>query len=447
MAGLNGSESIPNWNDEAKTAFNDFKKRKRSLPSPSPPDSSRSNDSIKKNKRIDFRNFRLNTQLDNRRDLFEKNRGSSIDFNSTKDEGTIKNSTFSEHMSIDNDCDSELDRTEVLCDEMEKNIALVHEMIKNKGDTYDILGKLTNDFTDFYKKSREMFQKINSDHNGRINRLNNQIVTLENNIYDKINSVCEQNEERLNAIEISQKCAKENNFLWISFTDPKEVESLRQKNKFELIREAKSIFSRMDIWLNSVNRQIIDVVIQKVAVRVDNGYKNEIVLGVRFINNVTVQEISRLIMNYAKNQFVAKNYDAVRYTVRDNWSPMIWKILRVCYDLSNFKLIEKAYVGESGIVVHYKSLLTQENGSTSDFITKSLIRNESDLDKLRQNISDVGCELPTFRIYNSTYFKLNPMERKSFKDNLKVNLASSKPDPPTTTVAPTETNLNAENST
>lgn len=65
-------------------------------------------------------------------------------------------------------------------------------MIKNNGDTYDILEKLTNDFAEFYKKSREMFQKLNSDNSSRINRLNNQIVTLENNIYDKINSVCEQ---------------------------------------------------------------------------------------------------------------------------------------------------------------------------------------------------------------------------------------------------------------
>lgn len=167
-------------------------------------------------------------------------------------------------------------------------------------------------------------------------------------------------------------------------------------------------------------------------------------MGVRFINNLTVQELSRLIMNYAKMQFVAKNFDAVRYTVRGNWSPMIWKILRVCYDLSSFKLIEKAYVGDSGIIVHYKSLLTQQNGSTNDVIVKSLIRNESDLDKLRQNILDVGCELPTFRIYNSTYFKLNSMERKSFKDNLKANLVSNKPDSPITTTAPTETNLNAD---
>ncbi|KAL7016106.1 hypothetical protein ACKWTF_016821 [Chironomus riparius] len=199
----------------------------------------------------------------------------------------------------------------------------------------------------------------------------------------------------------------------------------------------------MNIWLNSINRQIIDAIIQKVSVRTDQGYKNEIVLGVKFINNLTVQELGRLIMDFAKKQFIAKNYDAVRYTVRDNWSPMIWKILRVCYDLSSFNLVEKAHVGESGIIVQYKPVNSKEN---KDLSVKSLIRNESDLNALRLKVGDVGSELPTFTIYDGSYFKLSPTERKLFKDNLRHTLSSDNPALPLSAPIEDQTNSNATSS-
>jgi hypothetical protein len=417
----------PNWNDEAKVAFNNFRKCKRSLPSPT--DTNQSNDPNNKKRKGNFRNFRFNAQSAIRTELFDKNRVISNDLNETRDESTIKSSTFSElHMSIEECDESELDRTEVMCDDIEKNIAVVREMIRNKADTYAILEKLTDDFADYYKKSREMIHKLNVDHATRLCRLNNQMVTLENNLYDKINVISDRTEERVNAIEVSQKCAKENNMIWISFTDPKEIECLRLKNKSELMREAKQIFARMNIWLNSMDRQIFDVMIQKVSVKVDKGFANETIMGVRFMNHVTVQNLKRLVMDYAKKQFMAKNFDAVRYTVRDNWSPMIWKMLRVCYDLSSFNLIENAHVCESGIQVTYKSYESSMNGEEKkEVLIKSLIRTEGDLDRLRMNIGDAGCDLPTFRVYDGNYFKLGPIERKSYKENLAKNSTQLSP--------------------
>ncbi|KAL7051216.1 hypothetical protein ACKWTF_004388 [Chironomus riparius] len=330
-------------------------------------------------------------------------------------------------MSIDNDCESELDRTEVMCDDIEKNVATVREMIKNKDDAYTILEKLTDDFANFYKCTRDKFNKLNFDNSNRLSRMNNQIVSLENNLYEKINVINDRTEEKINSIEVSQKCSKENSILWISFTDPKEVEHLRLKNKSELIKEAKQIFARMEIWMNGMNRQIYDVFIQKVSVKSESGFTNETLLGVKFFSHITVLELKRLITDYAKKQFFAKNFDAIRYTARDNWSPMIWKILRVCYDLSSFNLIENAHVSETGIQVFYTRNETSKDGKQNQIQMRSIVRSESDLDNLRKIVGDICCELPTFRVYDGNYFKLSAKERKIYKEKIKKVSAQEDP--------------------
>jgi hypothetical protein len=432
MAEDNEKVMVTDWNEEARMAFSDFRRTKRSLPSP--PTAIHIQENSKKIKSLDLKEFRLNN-IANRKKIYDSNRFSlNHECNESKDESAIQSSTFAElQMSIDGE--SEFDKTEVMCDGVEKNIAVVREMIKNKVDAYAILEKITDDFADYYKKSRELINKLRADTSNRVSHLNKQVVTLENNLYDKINIIHEKSDERLNAIEVSHKCSREINFLWISFADPKEIESLRLKNKSELIREAKVILSRMNIWTNGINRQILDVIIQKVAIKVDRGFTNEAIMGIRFMNNATVLELKRLIIEYAKKQFMIKNYDSVRYFARDNWSPMIWKLLRVCYDLSSLNLIESAYVSDSGINVCYKNTVN-ENGNNNETLSRVIVRTESDIDKLRQMVGDIACDIPTFRIYDGNYFKLGVNERKLFKESLKKELLSAEMSP--------ETNSNPE---
>lgn len=416
MADEREKEVDPNWSKEAKQAFNDFKKRKRPLPSPS--DSNHTLNSFKKIKNFNL-SSRFNTQSISRRDLFDKNRISNDLFN-VSNNGSFVNEL---HMSIDG-YDSEMDRTEVVCDNFEKNIAKAREMIKNKADSHDILEKLTDNMAEFYKHTCEMMHKMNTDNALKISQLNYQIVSLENNLHDKLNFINERTDDKLNAIEVSQKCAKESCILWISFTDPKEIELLRLKNKSDLIKETKQIFARMNIWMNSMNRQIFDVFIQKVSVRSEKGFGNELLLGIKFISSITVQELKRLVMDFAKRQFMAKKYDDVRYTVRENWSPTLWKLLRVCYDLSSFGLIDNAHVCETGIQVYVTLHDISNDGEKKSIQTKLIVKTESDLDSLRAKIGDVGSEFSTFRVYDGNYFKLNVKERIMYKEKFKKKLAT-----------------------
>jgi len=168
----------------------------------------------------------------------------------------------------------------------------------------------------------------------------------------------------------------------------------------------------MNIRLNVAIRTIVDVFIQKVAIKTSKGFENELIMGIRFLNSNVARDIKRLITNYAKEQFMLKNYDAIRYVARDNWSNDIWKLLRVCYDLSRLKLIDGAHVSDAGILVYHKS--TAEN-SEENLILKTIIRTEADLDELCENIGDICPDIPTFQCYDGEYFKLNFDQRNDYR--------------------------------
>lgn len=407
------------WNDEAKAAFNEFKKRRRTLPSPSNVALDPDNNS-KKPKRNPILSDVRNSGVTNRRILFDNNRnlGSNLFDLAENKNSSMRNSTLNEnYQSMELSVADELNQTEVSCDDFEMKLADVQSMIKNKDDPYSIIEKLVNSLADAHKINLNLIQKIGQENLSRCQRLNEQHVSMENELLEKINYIHQRNEERINALEVSQRCKSECNVLWINFADPQEIASLKLKPKNELIIETRKIFKRMDIWLNDPLRTIVDVFIQKVALKTDRGFDRELILGVKFLCSKAVKDIKYLIMNYAKNNFMSKNYDAIRYTARDNWTIDIWKLLRVCFDLVNFKLLERAQVTEIGIAVYFKnnppaSTVPEDNSS------RMLIRNETDLNILRSAVNDVAPDIPTFQIYDSSYFKLNQAERKEYKDKL-----------------------------
>lgn len=305
---------------------------------------------------------------------------------------------------------------------MMTNIKQIREMISNRSDPYDIFLKIVDELSGTYIKCCEIIRKNEDKNLNRCRDLNDQVVSLENDIIDKMNHVEQQSENNMNTIDLTLKCKDEVSILWITFTDPAEIENLRLKSKSDLIQETKKIFTRMNIKLDKPHNTIIDVLIQKVSVKCDNNFENELILGVKFTNAIVVSYMKRLITDYGKREFINKNFDLIRYSVRNYWSRKIWKLLRVCYDLRNFKLIEKVNVTELGIMVAYKKSENHQNNN-NQLLQRKLIRNENDLNMLRSEIDDSCNEHSTFQIYNGDYFKLNFDERKSFRDNL--NFVSS----------------------
>ena len=304
-----------------------------------------------------------------------------------------------------------------LANDMKKNFDDVREMIKNKKDPYDILDKIVIELMGNYRKCCEIIERYENNHFNRCKDLNDQIVSLENETMNKINYAQQQSENEIDAINLSQKCKDEVNILWISFTDPTEIENLRIKSKSDQMYEAKRILNRMNIKLDKPYKVIMDVKIQKVSVKTDNTYENELILGIKFTNAIVVNYMKRQINDYGKNEFENKNFDLIRYSVRNFWSFKIWKLLRVCYDLKNFKLIENVNVTEHGVAVSYKKSINEESSHGRKMQNK-FIRNENDLNILRSEVNDICNDVPTFQLYDGNYFKLGFNERKAFKDDI-----------------------------
>lgn len=305
-------------------------------------------------------------------------------------------------MSLDGN-NSELDKTEVIIDEFEKNTAIIGEMIQKKDNPLLILDKLVKDLASSHKA---MISNINT----KCEQLHSNQVAAENNLLSKISELKQESADKFDSIEVSQKCALEGSTLWLSFTDPSEIDNLVGKSKASLIKEAKAILTRMEIWTNSPNRLIVDVKIQKSSVRNGTGYASEHLLGIKFISSSVVHEIKRLISSFNKGKFIAKDLNAMRYYSKDNWSPLIWKLLRVCYELSSLKLIKNANVVDNGISISIENCSEEE-----PTFSRKLIRNESDLDKLRSEIGDIAPNIGTFEFYNGEYFALNKADRTKYR--------------------------------
>lgn len=301
--------------------------------------------------------------------------------------------------------------------DMMLNINQIRDMIRNRKDPYDILEKIVIELTFNYSKCCEIIKKHDNENIARCKNLNDQLVSLENVAMDKINIIQEQTVNSIDAIDVTQKCKEEINFIWITFTDPAEIEEFRKKSKLDQMHEAEMILNRMNITIDDPSKEILEVQTQKVSVKSNNAYENEFILGLKFASPTVIKNIKRQINNYGKNQFMLKNFDLIRYSVRSYWSPKVWKLLRVCYDLKNFKLLENVNVTKNGIAVSYKKKIYQQNIDDPKLLRK-FIRNQSDLNELRSEINDLQSEISTFQLYDGNYFKLGFDERKLFKENL-----------------------------
>ncbi|CAG9803800.1 unnamed protein product [Chironomus riparius] len=417
------------WNDEAKAAFLAFKKKKRNLPSPGDVDSNLN--VMKKPRKLDFSHNRFSNRVANRYRTVDQNRALGSEHNDPfVTNNNIRSSTMSENFVSMDVSELESDKTEVPCDEINKNIASLREMIANKEDPYVVLEKIVQQMADSHKNYNEKITKVTGDCIRLAARQNEQLVSAENRIMQEISKVHQRSEDRLNAIEFTQKCAVETNIVWLSFADSNEIDSLRIKTKSELIREAVKILTRMNIWNNGSNRTIVDVFTQKISLRTDSGFENEMIMGIKFLNSFAARDIKRLAVQYAKTQFISKNFDAIRYIIRDNWSSEVWKLLRVCYDLSRIKLIDKASVCDAGIQVFYKKkIIIDQNGAEEERNFKTLIRTEGDLDELRVDVNDIGLNIPTFQLYDGNYFKMHYDERNSYRSSIKSPTDNNANDP------------------
>jgi hypothetical protein len=300
------------------------------------------------------------------------------------------------------------------CEELGRDLAEIQDLIKKKKDVYKILEKLAINFAASHNHFCSKITKVREENVKNCVRLNTQQVEAENSSISRLTEIRQESIDKTDGLELARSCSNEGSTLLLTFVDPSEVDMLRGKTKNELIIESKKIFSRMEISLNSPNRVIHDAFLRKLPMNRNGDLKSELVLSMKFSSISTVTELKQLITKYSKRQFIEKNFDDMRYSTRDFWSPGIRNILRVCYDLQSDHLVKFVNVTDAGIVVTYES--TTHDPSR---YVKKLIRTESDLNELRNSLDDACPQAPTFQIYDDNYFKLDQKGRICFKDSLR----------------------------
>ena len=145
------------WNDQEKSLFNEFRKRRRDLPCPS--DVKIETGSRKKSKSTDYTDLFKNNRNKNRFTLYDKNRDLMNDFNelSRNCSANAANSTIAHSdnfLNMDLSSEDDLNKTEISCDEYEQKLASTLMMIKNKDDPYVILEKIVNELALNYKNTQ-----------------------------------------------------------------------------------------------------------------------------------------------------------------------------------------------------------------------------------------------------------------------------------------------------
>lgn len=406
--------------NESRAALREFVKKKRQLPSPSNIDPT-SLETPKRQKAVNHWRPRYQSQGSslNAPQHTLPSTSSKNDFTPFTLTAKIQNSTLKEGFVScelqDAEMDSLLERTEVSCDQFEQGLAKVKEMIANEENPYLILTEIVDKLAAGHKNCKDATRRAENESSKRSAQLNSQIVNLENDLVEKINFVQQTASDKFDAIETSLKCMTETKILWINFIDPKEAECLRMKTKGQLFQEVFKMFARMNIRLNSPGRAFSDVFIQRVTIFQDGAYTNDLIMGIKFFSAEIVSEIRQLIIAFVKRHFTSKDFDAVRYTVRDNWSYGLRQLLKVCYELQRLKMIQSVYVKDYGILVGYEKGSGEQKKNFS-----ALIRGERDLNDLRIAIGDVGTSIPSLQFYNADYFKSDYNQKLAARETQKT---------------------------
>ncbi|KAG5666274.1 hypothetical protein PVAND_017608 [Polypedilum vanderplanki] len=397
----NNNDKFQMLDEKSKQEFREFSRQKRQLTSPeniSTPDGKRRNQLQRSQQSSRSSNYgkSLNFKSINNITFDPLPRpDDSIIIKSPLINSTISSNFESVNDSIDGNDENPFDLTEVNCDEFEKSLAQVSEMITNRADPHEILRKIADELAVTHKTYKESIAKINKNVFKRISAIHCQQIDSENRMIAKMSQIYQASTEHYNAIELSK------------------VDNLLLKQRSQLLAEVKQIFKRMNIWINTPNRMIMDIYLQKVSVRENNSFGSEQLLAVKFLSSNVVVEIKKQISTFNKTLYAEKKFNSIRYFARDNWSSSIWKFLRIGYELSSlFSSIKYVNVSESGVLISY-----YDKTESTEKLKRFLIRNENDTNKFRTIIGDIALEVSALIFYSGDYFALSKQERLAHRQH------------------------------
>jgi hypothetical protein len=230
-----------------------------------------------------------------------------------------------------------------------------------------------------------------------------------NHVKEEIDEV--KKDDKIECIDTVQTCSRDLKKVWIRFVYAKDAEDIRRANSHAAIEE---IFSQLDIELDmtlypietfffATKKFTQDQLIPEIAlccVFTSSAIASIVKNGIRSFN--------KALENQNKSQFI-------RYKFNTDWSYNIRKILKPCYEMKSFDVIERVLVTNDGIKVYHKDI---EHKSQSDRkSTTTMVNSTKMLDILRKKLKDFNNTVPSTETYNKEYFSQSFEARRKLRNS------------------------------
>lgn len=287
----------------------------------------------------------------------------------------------------------------------------------------EILNMLGNVINTMNKSINGFLSTIETQNKCILDQCNMKISACTSYVQQEVNDVRQElsdmrKNDELEALKTATSCAKDLKKVWFRFAYKADAESF--KNAGNYTPKIREMLQGMGIDINIGPWPIENVYFQS-----RKFFKTQIIpelaLCCIFTNPAIARKIKAEIREF--NNQLNKNgqSDMKRYFTYMDWSPDVWKILRICNELCKQKVIQKVIVTPDGIKIQHRKLESSSDIQNSQY-SFTFVNSIKMLDQLRESLNDYNYRVSAIETYDTAYFQLNDQDRKKLRDDFYTNL-------------------------
>lgn len=219
-------------------------------------------------------------------------------------------------------------------------------------------------------------------------------IQNKSNVAQEVNDVKQElavvkNNDELEILKTTISCARDLKKFWLRFAYKQDAES----------------FNNVDDYTSKISEMLQGMNINFEPWHIENAFlqnkkfpksqNSELALCCIFTNRAIAEKIKAEIEEFNIQLRKKGQIALIRYYINMEWSPEVWKILRICKELCNQKVIENVIVTPDGIKVQHRKL---DNCPYKSF---TFVNSTKKLDHLRESLNDYNHQISATDTYNN----------------------------------------------